>query len=153
MANPFCGCKTRYARELLRDRSDPSDRSRQPVRYADQQVEKLIVSLKRDKPHWGARKIHELLLRRLSSDFRRRPKAPSTPFSIAKAWLCAWAGRADGQPERLCLGAAHPTTYGAPTSRVSLGAATGNIATRSPSPITLPAHVRSTRICPRRLGF
>ena len=32
------------------------DRSRRPVRYAHQlphQVECLIVSLKRDKPHWG----------------------------------------------------------------------------------------------------
>jgi hypothetical protein len=40
------------------------------VRYANQlpqQVESLIVTLKRDKPHWGARKIRELLLRRLAS--------------------------------------------------------------------------------------
>ena len=39
-----------------------TDRSRRPVRYANQlpaQVESLIVSLKRDKPHWGARKIRE----------------------------------------------------------------------------------------------
>jgi transposase InsO family protein len=50
-----------------------SDRSRRPVRYANQlphQVESLIVSLKRDKPHWGARKIRELLLRRLAGDVR-----------------------------------------------------------------------------------
>jgi hypothetical protein len=36
------------------------------VRYANQlpdQVEQLIVDLKRDKPHWGARKIRELLVR------------------------------------------------------------------------------------------
>jgi transposase len=42
-----------------------TDRSRRPVRYANQlpsQVESLIVSLKRNKPHWGARKIRELLL-------------------------------------------------------------------------------------------
>src|ERR1700735_4493653 len=35
-----------------------TDRSRRPVRYANQlpdQVERLIVDLKRDKPHWGAR--------------------------------------------------------------------------------------------------
>jgi transposase-like protein len=34
-----------------------SDRSRRPVRYANQlpqQIESLIVSLKQDKPHWGA---------------------------------------------------------------------------------------------------
>jgi len=40
-----------------------SDRSRRPVRYANQlpgQVESLIVSLKRNKPHWGARKIRAL---------------------------------------------------------------------------------------------
>ena len=50
-----------------------SDRSRRPVRYANQlpaQVETLIVALKRDKPHWGARKIRELLVRRLDRDIR-----------------------------------------------------------------------------------
>jgi transposase InsO family protein len=33
-------------------------------------VETAIVNLKRDKPHWGARKIREILVRRLSGDFR-----------------------------------------------------------------------------------
>src|SRR6202051_5220134 len=50
-----------------------SDRSRRPVRYANQlpqQVEAAIVALKRDKPHWGARKIRELLVRRLAGDVR-----------------------------------------------------------------------------------
>jgi transposase InsO family protein len=50
-----------------------TDRSRRPVRYANQlpsQIEGLIVSLKRDKPHWGARKLRELLLRRLAGDVR-----------------------------------------------------------------------------------
>jgi len=50
-----------------------SDRSRRPVRYANQlppQLESLIVSLKREKPHWGARKIRELLVRRLDGDVR-----------------------------------------------------------------------------------
>jgi transposase InsO family protein len=83
-----------------------SDRSRRPVRYANQlppQVESLIVTFKRDKPHWGARKIRELLIRRLASDVRvpakstihavldrhglvrrmdkRRPRANGTPLS------------------------------------------------------------------------
>ena len=43
------------------------------MRYANQlpnQVERLIVDLKRDKPHWGARKIRELLVRRLAGDVR-----------------------------------------------------------------------------------
>jgi transposase InsO family protein len=50
-----------------------TDRSRRPVRYANQlppQVEGLILTLKRDKPHWGARKIRELLVRRLAADIR-----------------------------------------------------------------------------------
>jgi transposase InsO family protein len=50
-----------------------TDRSRRPVRYANQlpaQVETLIVCLKGEKPHWGARKIRELLVRRLSGDVR-----------------------------------------------------------------------------------
>jgi transposase InsO family protein len=50
-----------------------TDRSRRPVRYANQlpvQVEGLILSLKRDKPHWGARKIRELLVRRLAGEVR-----------------------------------------------------------------------------------
>ena len=49
------------------------DRSRRPVRYANQlpsQVESLIVACKREKPHWGARKIRELLVRRLAGDIR-----------------------------------------------------------------------------------
>lgn len=50
-----------------------TDRSRRPVRYANQlpaQIESLIVAAKRDKPHWGARKIRELLVRRLAGDVR-----------------------------------------------------------------------------------
>jgi transposase len=66
-----------------------TDRSRRPVRYANQlpqQVEAAIVTLKRDKPHWGARKIRELLVRRLAGDVRVRPRARSMPFWIAMAW-------------------------------------------------------------------
>ena len=43
-----------------------TDRSRRPVRYANQlplQVETLIVRLKGEKPHWGAPKIRERLAR------------------------------------------------------------------------------------------
>jgi transposase InsO family protein len=50
-----------------------SDHSRRPVRYANQlpqQLESLIVRLKGEKPHWGARKIRELLVRRLDGDVR-----------------------------------------------------------------------------------
>jgi transposase len=44
-----------------------TDRSRRPIRYGNQlppQVEAMI-GCKREKPHWGARKIRELLVRRL----------------------------------------------------------------------------------------
>ena len=83
-----------------------TDRSRRPVRYANQlphQLETAIVTLKRDKPHWGARKIREILIRRLPGDVRvpakstihavldrhglvkrarpRRPRACGTPLS------------------------------------------------------------------------
>src|SRR5258705_8165706 len=50
-----------------------SDRSRRPVRYANQlpqPIERLIVRLKAEKPYWGARKIREPLLRRLDGDVR-----------------------------------------------------------------------------------
>jgi transposase InsO family protein len=50
-----------------------TDRSRRPVRYANQlpePVERMIVAAKQDKPHWGARKIRELLIRRLAGDVR-----------------------------------------------------------------------------------
>jgi transposase InsO family protein len=50
-----------------------SDRSRRPVRYANQppaQIEQLIVRAKREKPHWGARKIREILVRRMAGDAR-----------------------------------------------------------------------------------
>ena len=49
------------------------DRSRRPVRYANQlpdPIERMIVTAKKDKPHWGARKIRELLVRKLDGDIR-----------------------------------------------------------------------------------
>src|SRR5215216_958914 len=42
-----------------------TDRSRRPIRYANQlpgPIESLIVTCKQDKPHWGARKIRELFI-------------------------------------------------------------------------------------------
>ena len=55
-----------------------TDRSRRPVRYANQlpeQIERAIVAAKKDKPHWGARKIRELLVRRLAGDVRLPSKS------------------------------------------------------------------------------
>ena len=93
-----------------------TDRSRRPVRYANQladQLEAMIVRLKREKPHWGARKIRELLVRRLNGDVqvpatstvhavldrhglvkrarqRRRFTAEGTPLSLAIAPNDLW---------------------------------------------------------------
>ena len=80
------------------------DRSRRPVRYANQlppQVEQLIVDLKRGKPHWGARKIRELLVRRLAGDVRIPAK--STVHAVLDRYdLVKRArqrrGRAEGTP-------------------------------------------------------
>jgi transposase InsO family protein len=50
-----------------------TDRSRRPVRYANQLpdlIERMIVAAKKEKPHWGARKIRELLVRKLAGDVR-----------------------------------------------------------------------------------
>jgi transposase InsO family protein len=99
-----------------------TDRSRRPVRYANQlpaQVESLIVAAKRDKPHWGARKIRELLTRRLAGDVRvparstvhavldrhglvgrarqRRSRAEGTPLSAGTAPNDLWCADYKGE--------------------------------------------------------
>ncbi|AMN47732.1 integrase [Steroidobacter denitrificans] len=100
-----------------------SDRSRRPVRYANQlpeQIERAIVTAKKDKPHWGARKIRELLVRKLAGDVRipakstvhavldrhglvkrarqrRRFKAEGTPLSQAVAPNALWCADFKGE--------------------------------------------------------
>jgi putative transposase len=59
-----------------------TDRSRRPFRQANQlpfQVESLIVSLKKEKPNWGAPKIRERLIRKYPDI---RPPATSTVHAI-----------------------------------------------------------------------
>ena len=44
-----------------------TDQSRRPIRYGNQlpmQIEQSILNVKREKPHWGARKIRERLIRK-----------------------------------------------------------------------------------------
>ena len=98
-----------------------TDRSRRPVRYANQlprQVESAIVELKQDKPHWGARKIRELLVRRLAGDVRipakstihavldrhglvkralKRRHATGTPLSLGQAPNDLWCADYKGE--------------------------------------------------------
>jgi len=100
-----------------------SDRSRRPVRYANQlpePIERTIVETKKDKPHWGARKIRELLVRRLAGEVRiparstvhavldrhglvqrarerRRSKAEGTPLSQAVVPNDMWCADFKGE--------------------------------------------------------
>jgi transposase len=110
-----------------------TDRSCRPVRYANQlprQIESLIVAAKRDKPHWGARKIRELLVRRLDGDIRIRSKARCTPCSTDTAWSRSRDGRGTGRPARRCRPALRQMTSGAPISRASSSSAMAGIAFR-----------------------
>ncbi len=89
-----------------------SDRSRRPVWYANQlppPIEGLIVRLKGEKPHWGARKIRELLIRRLSAgvsvpalDDQGKPilgegdgqpvmRAKYSGLHALRHWYCSWS--------------------------------------------------------------
>ena len=88
------------------------DRSRRPVRYANQlpaQTEAMIVRLKKEKPHWGARKIRELLLRRLAGDVRIPARstvhAVLDRHGLVKRARTRRQGKAEGTP--LSAGA-HP---------------------------------------------
>lgn len=92
------------------------------MRYANQlppQIENQIVILKQEKPHWGARKIRELLVRLLSGDIRilakstihavlhrhglvkgiRRPRSPAhgTPLSPGIAPNDLWCADFKGE--------------------------------------------------------
>ena len=100
-----------------------SDRSRRPVRYANQlpeQIEGLIVRLKAEKPHWGARKIRELLVRRLDGDIRVPAKSTIHAVLDRHGWSGAAAGRATARAARRCPRAPCPMTCGAQAVQPSL---------------------------------
>jgi transposase InsO family protein len=84
-----------------------SDRARRPHRYANQlpaPVEAAIVAAKHEKPHWGARKVYELLLRRLPSHVK--VPARSTIHAILdRHGLVARASRARTRAEGTPLSA------------------------------------------------
>ena len=59
-----------------------TDRSRRPIRFANQipfQIEKYILSVKKDKPFWGAPKIREKIIRKFSDI---KPPAISTIHAV-----------------------------------------------------------------------
>ncbi len=105
------------------------DRSRRPVRYANQlphQLERLIIETRQNKPSWGARKIREVLVRKLAGDVRipatstihavldrhalvtrkrrkTRQRAVGTPLSsgsVPNALWCVDPGSGPGQASR-----------------------------------------------------
>lgn len=99
-----------------------TDRSRRPFRYGNQlpfQVETAIVQLKKEKPHWGARKLRELLLRKFPGEVKvpavstihavldrhelvnprkgRRYRAQGTPLSAGKEPNDLWCADFKGE--------------------------------------------------------
>ena len=105
-----------------------ADRSRRRVGYANQlpeQIETLIVRSKREKPHWGARKIRELLVRRLAAahsraanapapSSRHRAGRPSAPLPQAAISICsAWKSQCQGR-RRLDAPSVHLSLESAP---------------------------------------
>ena len=113
-----------------------TDRTRRPVRYANQlpqQLESLIVQLKAEKPHWGARKMGSSWFDDLTAMSGFRPRAPSMPCSIAaRSRVSARVSARAARRARRCRSAPPPMTSGVPTSRVSSSSVMGAIATRSP---------------------
>jgi hypothetical protein len=72
-----------------------NDRSRRPVRYANQllqQVESLIVRLRAEKPHWVHARSASSWCGGATVTSRYRPKALSMRFSTATAWSSGAAG-------------------------------------------------------------
>ena len=109
------------------------DRSRRPVRYANQlpeQIERMIVRLKKEKPHWGARKIRELLVRRLAGDLRIPAKstvhAVLDRHGLVKRGRTRRRNKAEGTALRQALA---PNQLWCADSKSNSSLATGNIVT------------------------
>ena len=110
-----------------------TDRSRRPVRYANQlpqQIESLVVRFKAEKPHWGLASSASSWSGGSMATSEFRPKAPSMRFSIVMAWSSATAGRATVPAARRSRQARRQTRCGAPTSRASSSSATDGTALR-----------------------
>ena len=109
-----------------------ADRSLAPAGFdANQlppQIEQLIVACKREKPHWGARKVRELLVRRLDQDFRI-PAKSTIHAVLHRHGLVNPLGRPRHRAtERRFRGLRPQMGFGAPISKASSSWATGVIA-------------------------
>ena len=115
-----------FARYKEHGLEDLRDRPRTPGRNANRlpmPVEARIVALKREKPHWGARKLRELLAGGSGTASRCRRARRSMRFSTATAWSSTRVPVASGPRARRCRNPSRPTTCGASTSRASSGSA------------------------------
>jgi transposase InsO family protein len=82
-----------------------TDRTRRPFRYANQlpeQVEAAIVAARRERPHWGARKIRERLLPRLPHAIRV-PATSTVHAVLDRHGLVSRPGRAKTRAEGTAL--------------------------------------------------
>lgn len=82
-----------------------TDRSRRPITSANKiprTIEDAIVTAKKDKPSWGARKIKELLQRRLSGDIKL-PASSTIHAILHKHGLVMPARRSRSRPEGTAL--------------------------------------------------
>ena len=103
------------------------DRSRRPWRYANQlplQVESLIVRTKREKPHWGARKVRELLVKRLAGDVRIPARSTVHAVLDRHGLVKRAKTRRNKAMGTTLLTSRTPTRSGAPTSKGSSASAT-----------------------------
>ena len=136
------------------------DRSRKPHRFGNQlpeQIERTLVRLKREKPHWGAPKIRELLIRRfpnlrapavstvhavldrnglVNCRKRRRPRAQGTPLSSSQNPNDLWSADFKGEfmlgDKRYC----YPLTLSDHASRYLLAIeALGSVKERGAFPV------------------
>ncbi|MDQ1194824.1 helix-turn-helix domain-containing protein [Agrobacterium sp. SORGH_AS 787] len=76
-----------------------TDRSWRPVRNTNQlpdPVEAMIVRLRQEKPHRGARKIRELLVKKLAGDVRI-PASSTVHAVLDRYGLCPKPARGTGQ--------------------------------------------------------
>ena len=110
-----------------------TDRARRPNRYANHlpaQVEAAIVTAKREKPNWGARKIRGRLLRRLPQEVKV-PACSTVHAILDRHGLVTRAKRSRTHAEGTALSCGlTPKSSGAPITKASSGWAITSIAIR-----------------------
>ena len=116
-----------------------SDRSRRPVRYANQlprQIESLIVRCKQEKPHWAPARSASCCCAGSTATFACQPRARSMQFCAGMVSSNRSIRLVGTPPARRCRKGSRPMICGAPTSRASSSSAMGGTAILSPSPTT-----------------